>query len=132
MNKNKQPAFKSKLEQTVWNKAHNKIKRRRNKPKFSYESRKVPYVLVKNYVIDMLIERPNGTETIVEIKGYLRPEDRTKMIAVKKLNPELDIRFVFASDNKLNKRSRTRYSDWARKNGFPYAIGEIPSDWMTR
>lgn len=51
------------------------------------------------------------------------------MIAVKEFNPELDIRFYFPYDNKLRKSSKTRYSDWCRKNGFPFYVGKVPKIW---
>jgi hypothetical protein len=45
------------------------------------------------------------------------------MRAVKETNPELDIRFIFQSENKKQLK-------WADKYGFPYAVGEIPEEWM--
>ena len=32
--------------------------------------------------------------------------------------------------NKLNKNSQTRYSDWCKRNGFPYAIMNVPYHWI--
>lgn len=53
------------------------------------------------------------------------------MIAVREANPALDIRMVFAADNKLHKHSPTRYSDWCVKNGFKYHIGiDVPREWL--
>lgn len=98
--------------------------------KLKYETLKLPYVIEKYYLPDFVIE---GTDIVVEVKGYFRATDRTKMLAVKKANPNLDIRFVFPQDNKLFSRSKTRYSDWCEKNGFKYHIGtEIPKEWLTR
>lgn len=52
------------------------------------------------------------------------------MIEFRENHPELDIRFVFFADNKLNKQSNTRYSDWARNNGFKYHVGKVfPDEW---
>jgi hypothetical protein len=45
------------------------------------------------------------------------------MVAVKKLNPQLDIRLVFYSMNK-------EYVRWAERYGFKWAIGSIPEDWL--
>ena len=76
---------------------------------FEYESTKVPYILQCNYTPDFLL--PNGV--YLETKGHLTPEDRRKMVAVKKANPDLDIRFVFqAPYNKIEKRSKTTYAAW--------------------
>ena len=71
---------------------------------------------------------PNGI--LVEAKGYFDSTDRTKMIRVKKANPEADIRMVFKYDNKINPRSKNRYSDWCKKHGFKYHVGRtIPKEW---
>ena len=58
---------------------------------YEYESTKVPYVLKCNYTPDFVLK--NGV--MLEAKGHLSPDDRRKMLAVKKQHPELDIRFVF-------------------------------------
>lgn len=106
----------------------------------AYESEWLSYTLSKRYIPDFVVVLPTGRTIYIEAKGYLRPGDRVKMIAVKQANPELDIRFIFAADNKLHKNTETRYSDWCRKHGFPYAIHrpyvgkrshEIPEDWLS-
>ena len=97
-----------------------------------YETDRLPYFLLKNYVPDFPIVFPDGRTMYLEVKGWLRPSDRTKMIAVKKNNPQADIRFVFGKDNKLHKSSKTTYSEWAIKNGFQYAIGEVPKEWFSQ
>jgi len=97
--------------------------------KYEYESTKVPYVLQCNYTPDFLL--PNGV--FLETKGRLTDEDRRKMKAVKKSNPDLDIRFVFqAPFNKIYKGSKTTYAKWAEKHGFPWcAFHSIPLEWLT-
>jgi hypothetical protein len=57
---------------------------------------------------------------------------RAKMTAVKKENPDKDIRFLFqAPNNRLTKRSKTTYGEWATKNGFKWAIApDIPRSWI--
>lgn len=79
------------------------------------------------YTPDVVL--PNGIH--VEIKGRFTGEARTKMIAVKKCNPDVDIRFLFQRDDWCTKNHKMRYSEWCEKNGFDYAIGEvIPSEWI--
>lgn len=97
--------------------------------KYEYESTKVPYVLQCNYTPDFLL--PSGI--YLETKGHLTEEDRRKMKAVKGMNPELDIRFVFQSPyNKIYKGSKTTYAKWAEKHGFPWcAFHSIPVEWLT-
>jgi len=99
------------------------------KVKFEYESTKVPYILQCNYTPDFLL--PNGI--YLEVKGRLTTEDRRKMLAVKKSNSELDIRFVFqAPFNKLYKGSKSTYAKWADKHGFPWCTyHSIPIEWLT-
>lgn len=96
---------------------------------FEYESTKVPYILECNYTPDFLL--PNGV--YLETKGHLSPEDRRKMLAVKKAHPDLDIRFVFqAPYNKIEKRSKTTYAAWSEKNNFKWcAYHSIPIEWLT-
>lgn len=90
--------------------------------RFKYEARKIPYIIYANYTPDFEYEVQNGI-VIVETKGYFRPEDRRKLAAVKRQHPEIDIRIVFY-------RSVPTYIKWANRNGFRYAIGEIPEDWL--
>lgn len=100
---------------------------KRRQVSFEYEPIKVPYVLEKTYVPDFRL--PNGI--FIEAKGVLTPADRTKMRAVKRENPGLDIRFVFMDASKrLNKNSKTTYGDWADRNGFLWADGNIPQEWI--
>jgi len=88
----------------------------------------LPYILSKVYHPDFIL--PNGI--IVEAKGLFRPEDRTKMKAVKAAHPNLDIRFLFMdASKKLNKRAKMTYAGWAEANGFPWADGtSIPKEWL--
>ncbi|CQJ56303.1 TPA: endonuclease I [Yersinia enterocolitica] len=97
-----------------------------NPDEFSYESNSYEYTVVKKYKPDFQLS--NGI--LVETKGLWTSEDRTKHKLVREANSELDIRFLFQRDNKLNKNSKTRYSDYCKKMGWKYAIGnEIPKDW---
>jgi predicted nuclease of restriction endonuclease-like RecB superfamily len=101
-----------------------------NKFTIEYESEELEYKIVRVYIPDFVLEFKDGRKIYIEAKGWLRPDDRDKLIAVKRDHPELDIRIIFQADNKLNKRARMRYSDWAAKHGFPFAVGEIPKEWF--
>lgn len=99
------------------------------KAKYKYESLKIKYTVpekVHTYTPDFVLA--NGI--IVEAKGKLTSADRKKMMLVAQQNKQLDIRFVFMQDNKLSKVSKTKYSDWASKNGFQYAFKQIPESWL--
>lgn len=89
---------------------------------FKYEGERVPYVIAGHYLPDFIICTPLG-KIYIETKGYLRPEHKRKMVAVKKLNPQLDIRILFYAPKK-------EYIKWADKTGFRWAVGEIPIEWM--
>lgn len=92
-----------------------------------YETRRLKYVAApKTYIADF--ELPNGI--LVEAKGWFKPSDRTKMLAVKAQHPDLDIRLLFQrAKNTLNKNSETTYGEWADKHGFKWAEGSIPDGW---
>lgn len=95
---------------------------------FEYETLKLDYTVKAVYTPDFIL--PNGV--ILEAKGYFRPEDRSKMLAVKKHHPDLDIRLVFqAPYNTITKQSKTTYARWAEKNKFPWCPSyNIPLDWF--
>jgi hypothetical protein len=94
---------------------------------FLYEPSKVTYTLDCSYTPDFHLK--NGV--IIEAKGFLKPADRRKMVAVKKQNPELDIRFVFQRNNPLAKGSKHTYLSWAEKNGFLACVWpDIPIAWF--
>ncbi len=93
---------------------------------FEYETMDLPYIKKHIYRPDFIL--PNGI--IVETKGKFSSEDRSKHLAVRESHPHLDIRFVFGRDNYMTKRHVSKYSDWCTKNGFLYALGRIPEEWM--
>jgi len=97
---------------------------------FYYEAITVHYVVparVHTYRPDFPLE--NGI--IVETKGRWTSADRKKMGFVMEQNPELDIRMLFALDNKIAAKSKLRYSDWCEKRGIKYAIGnKVPKAWL--
>lgn len=89
---------------------------------FDYETLKLPYTLNLTYKPDFSRTKKDGSLMILEYKGFFDSSDRQKMKAVKEQHPELDIRLVFMADNKIYPRSKTRYSDWATENGFPFYV----------
>lgn len=112
---------------------------------FSYESLKLEYekpvrkgkckncdgnkvVKLATYTPDFVLD--NGI--IIEYKGRLTAPDRSKLLAVMRSNPDHKIKLLFGSDNKLQKNSEKRYSDWATANGFDYAIETPPRRWLLR
>lgn len=106
------------------NKFENKIEKqlKKAKVKFSYETEKIPYFFSGHYLPDFILETPTG-KVYIETKGHFRPEAKRKMVSVKKLNPQLDIRIIFYS-------KKIKDIKWAEKNGFRWAIDTIPEDWL--
>ena len=97
---------------------------------FGFEDSVIPYTTEHLYTPDFTISLSGGRKIYIECKGWLRPEDRQKMLKVKQQNPHADIRFIFQADNKIRKGSKTTYTMWATKNGFPSAVGTIPPEWL--
>lgn len=96
---------------------------RKTRVVYKYEGETIPYTIAYHYIPDFILYTPLG-KVYVECKGYLRPEDRRKMAAVKRLNPRLDIRILFQV-------ARPAYVRWATRNGFKYAEGNIPDEWFS-
>jgi len=94
---------------------------------YGYEPDKFNYVIEAKYTPDFKVG-----DIYLETKGFFKPADRRKMLAVKKCNPDLDVRLVFqAPYNKISKNSKTTYAAWADKNGFQWCpYYDIPLDWL--
>lgn len=118
--------FKSPLEYSVYR----TLKDISKKLKIEYETVKLRYTQPKDYIPDFIIALSNGRILYLEVKGYFRQPDRSKILAVIRDNPGVDLRLVFEKNNKLSRRSKMRYSDWATKHNIPYSINEIPLDWF--
>ena len=110
--------------------------------KFEYETIKIPYYLSKKgrckfcssgvvfvhkvYTPDFIIG-----SLIIEAKGRFVSSDRTKMLAAKEANPNLDIRMLFMRDQWCTKKKRKRDSDWCNDHNIPFAFGTaLPKSWL--
>ena len=95
---------------------------------YEYESCKIPYTIQHHYHPDFIL--PNHVH--LEAKGYWSAPDRRKIAAVKRDNPELDLRMVFQSPyNKISKGSKTTYAQWCEKHEIPWThFHDIPLDWL--
>lgn len=97
----------------------------------SFEEFKLKYTRPAShhtYTPDLTL--PNGI--VLEGKGLLTTEDKAKMRLIKAAYPDLDIRFVFSNARaRIAKGSKTLYSDWADRYGFPWAHRTIPPEWLT-
>jgi hypothetical protein len=115
----------------------------RNGVKYEYETRRYSYVSrIKGGVCEKCGEPAvqNRVYTLdfwlpdydfgVEVKGRLPSNERKKYRDIKKCNENLDLRFLFLANNKLEKDNEKRYSDWAEQHGFPYCIRSIEARWF--
>lgn len=80
----------------------------------------------RSYTPDFIL--PNGI--ILEVKGRFTSKDRKIQMAMKEQHPDIDIRMVFQRDNKLNRNSSTKYSDWCESREINYCVGRIPELWL--
>ena len=95
---------------------------------YEYEPEKLSYTIEHNYTPDFVL--PNYI--YLETKGYWDPADRRKVLAVKRDNPDVDLRMVFqAPFNTISKKSKTTYAQWCEKHDIPWtAFHNIPLDWL--
>ena len=100
---------------------------------YDYEADKFKYVpTIRSYCPDFRFKKRSrsGGFMYIEYKGNLRGSDRTTLKLIKKQYPDLDLRLVFEKPmNKLNKKSKTTYADWAKQYGFPWAERVLPPEW---
>ncbi len=118
----KEPKFRSKLEERVATLLE------QLGVSYEYETEKLSYTIEHNYTPDFVL--PNYV--YLETKGYWDAADRRKVLAVKRDNPDVDLRMVFQSPyNTISKKSKTTYAKWCDKHGIPWtAYHEIPLEWL--
>lgn len=122
----KSPKFRSGFEKKVYESIPSN---QRGFIKYEPQEPVVTYNTPSRYIPDFLL--PNGI--LVECKGYFDARARSKMLRVKKQNPNLDIRFLFQrANNKLTKSPNSlTYWQWCDKHGFKYEEGDtMPQSWL--
>jgi hypothetical protein len=121
--KNKQPPkFRSNLEKNIANLLEGLG------VSYQYESEKLSYTIEHNYTPDFVL--PNYV--YLEAKGYWDAADRRKLLAVKRDNPDIDLRMIFQSPyNTISKKSKTTYAKWCDKHDIPWtSYTDIPIEWL--
>lgn len=90
--------------------------------KWEYEPCRIPWQpTVRHYKPDFKVTLPNGESFFIECKGYFDPAMRSKMAQIREQHPDLDIRFIFMSEDKVISkytRNPTTYKAWAHKHGY--------------
>ncbi len=98
-----------------------------------YEQEKITYTQPARqakYTPDFKLPKKGGF-FYVETKGRWLTADRHKHLLIKQQFPDIDIRFVFSSQNsKLYKGSKTTYAMYCERHGFKYAHKFIPDSWL--
>lgn len=99
---------------------------------YIYEPEQLEYQLdPQKYTPDYRVFRKDGSSFLVELKGFFRSSDKLKLRCIKQQHPDLDLRIVFQNARKPSyKGAKTTYADWAEKNGFRWAEGTIPEEWL--
>lgn len=85
---------------------------------FDYETRRRPYVEHRIWLEDFA---PAGQDRIsIEVKGALDPDERRKLIAIQKANPNLQIILVLRRlKTRISKGLKAlTYEQWAKKHGL--------------
>ena len=124
------PKYKSGFEVKVAKSLH------QQKVAFEYEAQKFPFVQPakkRAYTPDFILPEVGIS---VECKGKLTKAERDKLLWVKEQWPELNLILLFMrARNFIRKGSKTRYSDWAEKNGFEWYswdTGGIPPERLKK
>jgi hypothetical protein len=98
---------------------------------FDYERDRLAYEVKRFYTPDFNIRTASGGEIHIEAKGWFKPADRSKALAVRKENPDVDIRFLFSSPNtKIAKGSKTSNAGWCNLHGFLWCAHVVPQEWL--
>lgn len=98
--------------------------------RYLYEKTKISYVepaVERTYTPDFQLR---GRDWWLECKGVLTYIERKKLLDIRASNPDKEIRLLFQRDNVIYRGSKTRYTDWAKANGFKCAVGEVPQEWL--
>lgn len=84
----------------------------------TYETKTIEYQhKIQKYTVDFSSKK----KIHLEYKGVFDSKARTKMVAVKRCNPDFDVRLVFEKpNNKLYSGAKMRYWEWAVQKGFKW------------
>lgn len=101
--------YRSKLEETVAKKLGKG---------WEYEAVQVEYVLEKTYLADFA-----KGDTVVEVKGFFRPGDQAKYLAVRDTCRENGLTFMFIlshPDKPVRRRAKLTMAEWCDKHNIPW------------
>jgi hypothetical protein len=85
---------------------------------WDYEAHRVPYIISRKYVTDFSKDR-----LVLEVKGFFRPGDQAKYLAVRDAieAERKELIFVFANPNKpVRKGAKLTHGKWCEKHDIRY------------
>lgn len=71
-------------------------------------------------------------DLVIEAKGKFTAANRAKMLDVIRDWPDIEFVMWFMANNKINKASTTRYTDWCDSNGIKYHVGKEAPEWLSK
>ncbi|MHC4698986.1 MAG: hypothetical protein ACYTFQ_00265 [Planctomycetota bacterium] len=99
---------------------------------WEYESERVFYEIPHTYTPDFVLpeeETITGEPIYVEHKGWLRAEDKRKLLAVRTDNPGMDLR-ILLQRGETAKGKPTADAKWCNRQGFKWAHRRVPDSWL--
>lgn len=108
------------------------LKKAKKLKKFEYEPEVFTYQFKpQKYTPDFRVTLNDGSIIYLEYKGKLTGPVKKKMRAVRDCNPDKKLYMIFErAANKLNKKSKSTYTDWADKNKIPSSDGVVDERWL--
>lgn len=84
---------------------------------WEYEPSKIPYVQRRDYTPDFM-----RGKTLIEVKGFFRPGDQAKYIAIRDSLPRgTKLVFIFSNPNKpVRKGAKMTMASWCDRHNFKY------------
>ncbi len=110
--KTKTPKLKSKFEKRFYEEVT------RRGLVFDYEAETLPYRLDLVYKPDWKVH----DRLFLETKGKFDYAERRKILAVRRDNPDKEVRLVFMRNQKLGKGSKMTYGEWCDKHGIQWSV----------
>lgn len=93
-----------------------------------YETERVSYKVIETRVYTPDLILPSGVW--VELKGWLRRDDRVKLRRVVAAYPTRNFCILFQKERPWQKKGKTTNVEWARKIGMIAEAGDtIPESW---
>jgi hypothetical protein len=94
-----------------------------------YEPEKFSYT--RDYRPDFRLTTRRGKTIYIECKGYFRVEDRTKILAVKRSHPDIDLRMLFLNAHQQIPGGKSTSAEWFETHNIPWAQGtSVPLSWL--